>query len=118
MNKFFFLRMMDETKSSIPNLVLNNETVYENTLTSPDSPSLNSASLASAAVVSQIINEDVAKLQHGTHLDSPANHVVSEKVQNLAAQIYTELQKVIINNNDDDDIVSGKVCCIYADQNI
>jgi len=102
---------MDEVKkSSVSNLVLNNETIYENTLTSPDSPSLNSASLANAAVVSQI-KEDVAKLQQQqqqfNHLNSPANHVVSERVQNLAAQIYTELQKIIMSNNDDDDIVSG-----------
>lgn len=91
-------------------MVLNDETVYEfnnNALASPDSPSL-----SSAAVVSQI-NEDVAKLQQSQnkptahHLHSPANHVVSEKVQNLAAQIYTELQRVIMSNNDDDDIVSG-----------
>lgn len=101
---------MDEAKkSAVSNLVLNDETIYEfnnNALASPDSPAL-----SSAAVVSQI-NEDVAKLQQSqakqtAHLNSPANHVVSEKVQNLAAQIYTELQRVIMNNNDDDDIVSG-----------
>ena len=103
---------LKDKKPTVSNLVLNNETVYEfSALQSPDSPSLNHNSSAAAAVVSQKINEDVAKLQQQqlqfNNLNSPANHVVSEKVQNLAAQIYTELQKVIMNNNDDDDIVSG-----------
>lgn len=99
--------MEDIKKSSIPNLVLNSETIYENTLQTPDTPSINSASLSTAAKVVSQINEDVAKLQH-TNLNSPANHVVSEKVQCLAAEIYNELQRIIMNNNDDDDIVSGK----------
>ena len=49
-----------------------------------------------------------AAAQFGHQLDSPTNHVVSEKVQNLAAQIYTELQRIISRFNDDDEVVSGK----------
>lgn len=99
---------MDEEakKNTFSNLVLNNnETVYEfnnNALASPDSPSSNTAAFVNR------IDEDVAKLQKQTsNFNTQANHVVSEKVQNCAAQIYTELQKIIMNNNDDDDIVSG-----------
>ena len=44
--------------------------------------------------------------EFGRHLDSPS-HVVSEKVQTLAAQIYTELQRIINRCNDDEDVVGG-----------
>lgn len=54
-----------------------------------------------------IINRSPSVTQFAHQLDSPTNHVVSEKVQNLAAQIYSELQRVISRFNDDDEIVSG-----------
>lgn len=41
-------------------------------------------------------------------LESPSgSHVVSERVQNLASQIYTELQKIINRCQDDEEAVSG-----------
>jgi len=40
-------------------------------------------------------------------LDSPPSQVVSERVQNLASQIYTELQKIISRCSDDEEVVGG-----------
>lgn len=39
-------------------------------------------------------------------LDSPS-HVVSERVQTLASQIYTELQRIINRCNDEEEVVGG-----------
>ena len=44
--------------------------------------------------------------EFGRQLDSPS-HVVSEKVQTLAAQIYTELQRIINRCNEDEEVVGG-----------
>ncbi|RWS00936.1 JNK-interacting protein 3-like protein, partial [Dinothrombium tinctorium] len=40
-------------------------------------------------------------------LDSPTSHVVSERVQYLASQIYNELKLIINRCSDDEEIVSG-----------
>ena len=40
-------------------------------------------------------------------LESPASHVVSERVQTLASQIYNELQKIMTRCADDEEVVSG-----------
>lgn len=104
--------MDDPKKTQVSNLVLNDETVYEfnNSLASPDSVTnqILSAPTSTTAVnkvsSSQVI-DNLPKLERSP-LDSPASHVISEKVHNLAAQIYTELQKVIMNNKDDD-VFSG-----------
>jgi hypothetical protein len=56
---------------------------------------------------SSTLHRSPSVTQFAHQLDSPTNHVVSEKVQNLAAQIYSELQRVISRFNDDDEIVSG-----------
>lgn len=40
-------------------------------------------------------------------LDSPTSHVVSERVQTLASQIYNELQKIMNRCSGDEDAVSG-----------
>lgn len=44
--------------------------------------------------------------EFGRQLDSPS-HVVSERVQTLASQIYTELQRIISRCNDDEVVVGG-----------
>lgn len=44
--------------------------------------------------------------QHRSPLDSPS-HVVSERVQTLASQIYNELQKIMSRCSDDEEAVSG-----------
>lgn len=38
-------------------------------------------------------------------LESPTSHVVSERVQTLASQIYNELQKIMSRCSDDEDAV-------------
>lgn len=40
-------------------------------------------------------------------LESPSSHVVSERVQTLASQIYNELQKIMARCADDEEAVSG-----------
>ena len=40
-------------------------------------------------------------------LESPTSHVVSERVQTLASQIYNELQKIMSRCSDDEEAVSG-----------
>lgn len=64
----------------------------------------NSTSKSTASDPLVVSNETV--YEFGRHLDSPS-HVVSEKVQTLAAQIYTELQRIINRCNDDEDVVGG-----------
>ncbi|KPM07010.1 JNK-interacting protein 3-like protein [Sarcoptes scabiei] len=44
--------------------------------------------------------------EFGSHFEN-SSHVVSEKVQNLASQIYHELQKILTRYNDDEEAVSG-----------
>ncbi|KAI1291939.1 JNK-interacting protein 3 [Halotydeus destructor] len=47
-------------------------------------------------------------------LESPTSHVVSEKVQNLASQIYNELQKIMNRCSDDEEAVKGLMPLVVA----
>ncbi|XP_075676171.1 JNK-interacting protein syd isoform X2 [Dermatophagoides pteronyssinus] len=51
-----------------------------------------------------ITNETI--YEFGSHFENPS-HVISEKVQNLASQIYNELQKILTRYNDDEEAVNG-----------
>ena len=51
-------------------------------------------------------SETIYELGHRSPLDSPS-HVVSERVQTLASQIYNELQKIMSRCSDDEEAVSG-----------
>ncbi|XP_015795689.1 C-Jun-amino-terminal kinase-interacting protein 4 isoform X2 [Tetranychus urticae] len=55
----------------------------------------------------ETIYEVLGQISGQRQLDSPTSHVVSERVQNLASQIYTELQKIINRFSDEDEIVGG-----------
>ncbi|XP_053206217.1 JNK-interacting protein 3-like isoform X2 [Panonychus citri] len=58
-------------------------------------------------ICSETIYEVLGPISGQRQLESPTSHVVSERVQNLASQIYTELQKIINRFSDDDEIVGG-----------
>lgn len=55
----------------------------------------------------ETIYEVFGQISGQNRLDSPTSHVVSERVQNLASQIYTELQKIICRCSDDEEVVGG-----------
>ncbi|RWS24925.1 JNK-interacting protein 3-like protein, partial [Leptotrombidium deliense] len=70
---------------------------------------LKDASLTSESGILSSNIETVYELPHkiGGALDSPTSHVVSERVQNLASQIYNELKRIINRCGDDEEVVSG-----------
>ncbi|CAG2111825.1 unnamed protein product, partial [Medioppia subpectinata] len=88
---------------------LMSDTMDTNTNTAA-SKSLSSSSLSSLAEPSTaaavVANNAETVYELGRQLDSPT-HVVSERVQTLAAQIYTELQRIINRCNEDEEVVSG-----------
>jgi hypothetical protein len=80
---------MESINKSVDNSMTVNDTNANSTSTSPTNDS---------------IQETI--YEFGRQLDSPS-HVVSERVQTLASQIYTELQRIINRCNDDEDVVGG-----------
>src|SRR5438067_1572890 len=78
------------------------------TATTTASKSATSEATALATTAAQQSAETVYELVGGggRHLDSPT-HVVSERVQTLAAQIYTELQRIISRCMEDEEVVAG-----------
>lgn len=84
------------------------------------SPMADSNANESTAVAVEAIPDGVSALMHvndsgketvyelgRSPLESPTSHVVSERVQTLASQIYNELQKIMNRYSNDEESVSG-----------
>lgn len=74
--------------------------------TNPTSPMSTVTPIAPGTTSDPSGNETIYELGHRSPLDSPS-HVVSERVQTLASQIYNELQKIMTRCSDDEEAVSG-----------
>ncbi|XP_054156139.1 C-Jun-amino-terminal kinase-interacting protein 4-like isoform X2 [Oppia nitens] len=89
------------------------DTNANNTITATTPPMVGKLSAAAEAIINDTPDTPPLSTQTtetiyelGRQLDSPT-HVVSERVQTLAAQIYTELQRIISRCNEDEDVVAG-----------
>ena len=71
-----------------------------------DELNVNSSTLSVASSNELSMSTGETIYEFGRQLDSPT-HVVSERVQTLASQIYTELQRIISRCNEDEEVVSG-----------
>lgn len=73
----------------------------------PSSPDGKTDESFSNVLGNETIYEVFGQISGQNRLDSPTSHVVSERVQNLASQIYTELQKIISRCSEDEEVVGG-----------
>ncbi|XP_046910833.1 JNK-interacting protein syd isoform X3 [Dermatophagoides farinae] len=84
---------------------------YQNNQNNNNTTDLQVQSSSSSANNSQIFGTPITITnetiyEFGSHFENPS-HVISEKVQNLASQIYNELQKILTRYNDDEEAVNG-----------
>lgn len=95
-------RSMDTSSSSI----LTTTTTSSSMISTPLNPGSGVVDTTANSTPPSTGSETIYELGHRSPLDSPS-HVVSERVQTLASQIYNELQKIMSRCSDDEEAVSG-----------